>query len=81
MKNMEHHCAVRPRAMAVASGLDITTLEPNKIFTVTMYNIYTAAPVPLDLLWEGPEASLAGGQLLALWEEGVWNSLCLFTSL
>ena len=27
--------------------------------------------VPLDLLWEGPEALLAGGQLLALWEEGV----------
>ena len=36
MKNMGPHCTVRPRAVAVASGLDITTLEPNKIFTVTI---------------------------------------------
>ena len=35
--------------------------------------------VPLDLLWEGPEALLAGGQSMALWEEGVQISLCLFT--
>ena len=30
-------------------------------------------------LWEGPEASLADGQLVTLIEEGVQNSLCLFT--
>ena len=44
MKNRGPHCIVRPRTMTVASGLDITTLEPNKIFMVTMYNIYIAAP-------------------------------------
>ena len=34
--------------------------------------------VTFDDLQEGPESlELTGGQLLALWEEGVWNSLCL----
>ena len=32
----------------------------------------------LDLLWGSPEASFAGRQFVALWEEGVQNSLCLF---
>ena len=57
-----------------------------------MYNIYnvtglldglTQSPseaVPLDLdLWEGPGALLLDGQSVALWEEGVRNSLYLFT--
>ena len=30
-----------------------------------------AVPLYLDLLWEGPEALLAGRQSVALWEEGV----------
>ena len=38
-----------------------------------------AVPLYLDLFWEGPEALLAGGQSVALWEEVVQNSLCLFT--
>ena len=34
------------------------------------------------LFWEAPEALIAAGrQLVALWEEGVQNSLCLFTTL
>ena len=36
--------------------------------------------VPQDLLWEGLEASLAGEQSVALWEEHVQKRLCLFTS-
>ena len=35
--------------------------------------------MPLDLLWRGPGASLLDNQSVALWEEGVQNSLCLFT--
>ena len=61
------------------------TLEPIKIFTVTVYNIYTVAPlwsqspseaVPLDVLWEGPEALLAGGQLVALSNRPFMTSPC-----
>ena len=33
----------------------------------------------LDLFWEGLGAPLSDGQSVALWEEGVRNSLCLFT--
>ena len=58
-----------------------------------MYNIYSAAGLldgltqspseavllDLDLLWEGPGALLVDGQSVALWEEGVQNSLCLLT--
>ena len=57
-----------------------------------MYNIYSAAglladglaqspseAVPLDLLWQGLGVLLANGQSVALWEEGVQNSFCLFT--
>ena len=42
MKNTGPHCTVRPRVLAV-SFIRALTLEPNKIFTVTMYNIYTVA--------------------------------------
>ena len=58
-----------------------------------MYNIYNVSSllanglaqspseaVPLDLLCKGPGVLLANGQSVALWEEGVRNSLCLFTS-
>ena len=54
-----------------------------------MYNIYNVAGwwsrsvifrgCATNLLWEGPEALLAGRESVALWKEGVWNSLCLFT--
>ena len=40
---------------------------------------YEAVPLDLDLHWEGPGASLLDRQSVALWEEGVQNSLCLFT--
>ena len=39
---MGPHCTVRPRAIAVTFAIALT-LEPIKIFTVTMYNIYSAA--------------------------------------
>ena len=35
--------------------------------------------VPLDLLWEHPKTSFGGEQSVALWQEGVQNSVCLFT--
>ena len=56
-----------------------------------MYNIYNVAglldslaqspseAVLLDLLWEGMGVLLVNRQSVALWEEGVRNSLCLFT--
>ena len=85
---MGPHCTVRPRVLAVAFAMALT-LEPIKylqslctISTVQLLHGITQSPseaVPLDLLWEGPEALLAGGQLVALLEEGVQNSLCLFT--
>ena len=37
-----------------------------------------AVPLDLDLVWEGLGALLLDGQSVALWEEGVQNSLCLF---
>ena len=40
-----------------------------------------AVPLDLGLLWEGPEALLAGGQSVVLWKEGVQNSLCLSTGI
>ena len=54
------------------------------ISTLWLLDGLTQSPleaVPVDLLWEGLEASLAGRQLLTLWEEGVQNSLCPFTTL
>ena len=38
-----------------------------------------AVSLDLNLLWEGLGASLLDRQSVALWEEGVQNSLCLFT--
>ena len=65
------------------------TSEPNKyleslctISRVWLLDSFAQSPseaMPLDLLLEGPKALLAGRQLVALWEEGVWNSLCLYT--
>ena len=38
-----------------------------------------AGPLDLHLLWEGPEVSLVDGQSVALWKEGLRNSLCLLS--
>ena len=83
---MAPHCTVRPWMLIVAFTVALT-LEPIKkslctISSLLLLDGLTQSPseaVPLDLLWEGPEASLTGGQSVGLWEEGVQNSLCLFT--
>ena len=85
MKNMGPHYTVKPRGLAVAFTVALT-LEPIKSHYIQylpcgclMVAQSPSEAVPLDLLWEGPEALLAGRQFVELWEEGVQNSLCLFT--
>ena len=67
------------------------TLEPIKsLCTIsTMWLVFLcdglaqspSEAVPLDL-WEGPGVLFSlDGQSVALWEEVVWKSLCLFTVL
>ena len=88
MKNMGPHCTVRLRALAVPFTVALT-LEPIKslctmstVWLVFLCDGLTQSPseaVPLDLCWEGPGVLLKDGQSVALWEEDVQNSLCLFT--
>ena len=77
-----------PHCIVTLWTLVSLTLEPIKSHYVQylqcgwLLDGLTQSPsetVPLDLPQEDPEASLAGRQSVALWEEGVWNSLCLFT--
>ena len=84
---MGPHCTVRRRALTVAFAV-AWTLEPDKslctISTVQLVFLCDglarspSEAVPLDLLWKGPGVLLADWQSVALWEEDVWNSLCLF---
>ena len=85
---MGTHCTVRPECLLVAFQTALT-LEPIKsLCTIsTMWLVFsrdgvTQSPseaVPLDLR-EGPGVQYSlDWQSVALWEEDVWKSLCLFT--
>ena len=88
MKNMGPDCTVRPRALAMAFAVALT-LEPIKslctistMWLVFLHDGLTQSPseaVPLDLQ-EGPGVQfLMDGQSVALQEEDVQKSHCLFT--
>ena len=85
---MGPQCTVRPKCLLVAFWMALT-LEPIKslctISTMQLFFLHdglTQSPseaVPLDLR-EGPGVRYSlDGQSVALWEEVVQKSLCLFT--
>ena len=85
---MGPHCTVRLEHLLLALPMALT-LEPIKSLCtistmrlVFMHDGPTQSPseaVPLDLQ-EGPGVQFPkNGQSVALWEEVVWKSLCLFT--
>ena len=87
-KNMGPHCTVRLECLLVAFPMALT-LEPiRSLCTIsTMRLVFlcdglTQSPseaMPLDL-WEGPGVGFPmDEQSVALWEEVVRKSLCLFT--
>ena len=87
---MGPHCTVRLECLLVAFWMALT-LEPIKsLCTIsTMWLVFLrdglgqspSEAVPLDL-WEGPGVQYSlDRQFVALWEEVVRKSLCLFTVL
>ena len=88
MKNMGPHCTVRPEHLLVALLMALTLELIKSLCTIsTMWLVFLcdglaqspSEAVPLDLR-EGPRVQLPmDRQSVALWEEVVRVSLCLFT--